>query len=57
LRLEILISEKCEKEIIVYEGQTAEQIADEFTRTHNLSHEAREKIYSNLSVALNNPNT
>lgn len=57
LRLEIVIAEGCAKELIVYEGQTVEQIADDFTRLHNLPVEARERICSSLSATLNKLNT
>ena len=52
LRLQVLISEGCEKECIVYEGQTAEEIAESFSTQYDLSNEAKEKIHNYLSNEL-----
>lgn len=50
--MEVKVAEGCEELCIVYDGQTAEEVAENFAKMHKLSADAKEKICAALKREL-----
>jgi len=50
--MEVKVSEGIEKMCIVYEGQTAEEVSENFSLEHGLTEEAKRKICAALKTEL-----
>ena len=52
LQVDIKVAEGCEKRCVVYEGQTAEEVAETFAATYSLTAEAKATFYIALKEEL-----
>jgi len=52
IQVQIKVNDKLAETCVVYEGQTADEVADELAKKHNLSEETKNKIRNGIQAQL-----